>query len=119
MKLNKIFILAAMTCLPLQQAFSAPIEDVAVQVVDTGGGTSQVLLEKNADQVLYPLRLAVFWLLPVPKKSAAICAAFSLVMLFISISTPMVWFLRFSIWRAVFSVMVVSSVFVLVCFPFR
>ena len=51
MKLNKIFILAAMTCLPLQQAFSAPIEDVAVQVVDTGGGTSQVLLEKMSSSM--------------------------------------------------------------------
>ena len=47
MKLNKLLIVAAMTCLPLQQAFSAPIENVAVQVVDTGGGTSQVLLEKT------------------------------------------------------------------------
>ena len=51
MKLNKLFIVAAMTCLPLQQAFSAPIEDVAVQVVDTGGGTSQVLLEKMSSSM--------------------------------------------------------------------
>ena len=51
MKLNKIIILAAMTCLPLQQAFSAPIEDVAVQVVDTGGGTSKVLLEKMSSSM--------------------------------------------------------------------
>ena len=46
MKLNKMIIFAAMTCLPLQQAFSAPIESVAVQVVDTNGGTSAVLLQK-------------------------------------------------------------------------
>ena len=51
MKLNKIIILAAMTCLPLQQAFSAPIEDVAVQVVDTGGGTSEVLLQKMSSSM--------------------------------------------------------------------
>ncbi|MDO4921728.1 MAG: hypothetical protein Q4E64_07875 [Phascolarctobacterium sp.] len=46
MKLNKILILAAMTCLPLQQAFSAQIENVSVQVVDVNGGTSQILLDK-------------------------------------------------------------------------
>lgn len=46
MKLNKIILLAAMTCLPLQQAFSAPIEKVQVQVIDTNGGTSAVLLRK-------------------------------------------------------------------------
>lgn len=51
MKLNKIIILAAMTCLPLQQAFSAPIEDVAVQVVDTSGGTSPVLLHKMSSSM--------------------------------------------------------------------
>ena len=51
MKLNKLLIVAAMTCLPLQQAFSAPNEDVAVQVVDTGGGTSQVLLEKMSSSM--------------------------------------------------------------------
>lgn len=51
MKLNKLLIVAAMTCLPLQQAFSAPIENVAVQVVDTGGGTSQVLLEKMSSSM--------------------------------------------------------------------
>lgn len=51
MKLNKLLIVAAMTCLPLQQAFSAPIEDVAVQVVDTGGGTSKVLLEKMSSSM--------------------------------------------------------------------
>ena len=32
--------------LPLQQAFSAPVAQVEVQVVDTQGGTSQLLLEK-------------------------------------------------------------------------
>lgn len=46
MKPNKIILLAAMTCLPLQQAFSAPIEKVQVQVVDINGGTSAVLLQK-------------------------------------------------------------------------
>lgn len=46
MKLNTILILAAMTCLPLQQAFSAQIENVSVQVVDTNGGTSRILLDK-------------------------------------------------------------------------
>ena len=51
MKLNKLFIVAAMTCLPLQQAFSAPIEGVAVQIVDTGGGTSKVLLEKMSSSM--------------------------------------------------------------------
>lgn len=49
MKLNKIFLLAAMTIsLPLQQAFSAPIEQVKVEVVDTQGGTSKLLLNKMA-----------------------------------------------------------------------
>ena len=51
MKLNKLLIVAAMTCLPLQQAFSAPIEGVAVQIVDTGGGTSKVLLEKMSSSM--------------------------------------------------------------------
>ena len=51
MKLNKLFIVAAMTCLPLQQAFSAPIEGVAVQIVDTGGGTSKVLLDKMSSSM--------------------------------------------------------------------
>lgn len=46
MKLNKILILAAMTCLPLQQAFSAQIENVSVRVEDVNGGTSQILLDK-------------------------------------------------------------------------
>ncbi len=51
MKLNKILIFAAMTCLPLQQAFSAPIENVNVQVVDTNGGTSRVLLDKMSSSM--------------------------------------------------------------------
>ena len=51
MKLNKIIILAAMTCLPLQQAFSAPIESVSVQMVDTNGGTSPVLLQKMSSSM--------------------------------------------------------------------
>lgn len=52
MKLNKIILLAAMTSiLPLQHAFSAPIEQVAVQVVDTQGGTSQLLLDKMASSM--------------------------------------------------------------------
>lgn len=51
MKLNKIIILAAMTCLPLQQAFSAPIEDVSVQVLDINGGTSEVLLQKMSSSM--------------------------------------------------------------------
>lgn len=47
MKLNKVFLFAAMTSLlPLQQAFCAPITNVNVQVVDVNGGTSQILLEK-------------------------------------------------------------------------
>ena len=47
MKLNQILFFAAMvSLLPLQQAFSAPVAQVEVQVVDTQGGTSQLLLEK-------------------------------------------------------------------------
>lgn len=46
MKLNKFLIFAAMTCLPLQQAFSAQIENISVQVVDVNGGTSRILLDK-------------------------------------------------------------------------
>lgn len=47
MRLNKILLCAAMTSiLPLQHAFSAPIKEVAVQVIDTNGGTSDVLLQK-------------------------------------------------------------------------
>ena len=45
-KLNKILIIAAMSMLPLQHAFCGTIEAVQVQVVDTSGGTSQVLLER-------------------------------------------------------------------------
>lgn len=46
-KLNIILGLAAMTSLlPLQQAFSMPIEKVNVNIVDTSGGTSAPLLEK-------------------------------------------------------------------------
>ena len=37
--------------LPLQQAFSAPIAQVQVQVVDTQGGTSQLLLEKMSSSM--------------------------------------------------------------------
>lgn len=52
MKLNKIFFFAAMTSfLPLQQAVSAPVEEVAVQVVDTQGGTSKVLLAKMSSSM--------------------------------------------------------------------
>lgn len=47
MKLNKVFLFAAMTSLlPLQQAFCAPITNVNVQVVDVNGDTSQILLDK-------------------------------------------------------------------------
>lgn len=61
MRLNKILLCAAMTSiLPLQHAFSAPINEVAVQVIDTNGGTSDVLLQKMsssmqvvADQLLW------------------------------------------------------------------
>ena len=65
----------------------------------------------QADQVLYPLRPAVFSNLPVPKKSAATFAAFWRVMLFISTSTPMVWFFISAICLAVFSFILKSSVF--------
>ncbi len=52
MKLNKIFFFAAMTSfLPLQQAVSAPVEEVAVQVIDTQGGTSKVLLAKMSSSM--------------------------------------------------------------------
>lgn len=47
MKLNKVFLFAAMTSLlPLQQAFCAPVTNVNVQVVDVNGDTSQILLDK-------------------------------------------------------------------------
>lgn len=46
-KLNIILGLAAMTSLlPLQQAFSMPIEQVNVRIVDASGGTSAPLLNK-------------------------------------------------------------------------
>lgn len=45
-KLNKILIIAAMSMLPLQHAFCGTINRVQVQVVDTNGGTSPVLLER-------------------------------------------------------------------------
>lgn len=46
MKLNKIFLVAAMTCLPLQHAFSAPIDNIQVTVCDVNGTTSKLLLDK-------------------------------------------------------------------------
>ena len=46
MKLNKILMFAAMTCVPLQHAFSAPVTSVDVQVIDVNAGTSPILLEK-------------------------------------------------------------------------
>ncbi len=47
MKISKILMIAAMTnFLSLQQAFSMPINDVQVQVVDVGGSTSNDLLQK-------------------------------------------------------------------------
>lgn len=52
MKSKMIFTLAAMTSfLPLQQAFSMPIEQVYVQVVDITGGTSIPLLNKMSDSM--------------------------------------------------------------------
>ena len=53
----------------------------------------------------------------VSKKVATSLAAFSLVMLFISTSTPMVCFFISAIWMVVFSFMVWTSF--RVCFPFR
>ena len=69
----------------------------------------------QAEKVQYPLRPAVFSWRCVPKNSAAICAAFALVMLFISTSTPMVWFLMPSICTCVFFIVVSSG---WLCFPF-
>jgi len=47
MQPGKIVIIAAMTfCMSLQHAFSAPINEVDVQVIDEYGGTSQLLLNK-------------------------------------------------------------------------
>ncbi len=37
--------------MPLQQAFSMPIEAVSVQVADITGGTSPVLLQKMGDSM--------------------------------------------------------------------
>ncbi len=52
MKFSKIILIAAMTnCLSLQQAFSMPIEDVQVRIVDAGGSTSEVLLQKMTDSM--------------------------------------------------------------------
>ncbi len=52
MRLNKILLCAAMTSiLPLQHAFSAPVNAVAVQVLDTNGGTSEVLLHKMSSSM--------------------------------------------------------------------
>lgn len=52
MKSKMIFTLAAMTSfLPLQQAFSMPIEQVYVQVVDITGGTSIPLLNKMSNSM--------------------------------------------------------------------
>ena len=47
MKSKMFLALAAMTSfLPLQQAFSMPIENVDVKIVDVAGGTSVPLLNK-------------------------------------------------------------------------
>ncbi len=52
MKISKILMIAAMTnFLSLQQAFSMPINDVQVQVVDVGGSTSNDLLQKMSDSM--------------------------------------------------------------------
>ena len=52
MKSKMILTLAAMTSfLPLQQAFSMPIENVCVQVVDVTGGTSTPLLDKMSNSM--------------------------------------------------------------------
>lgn len=52
MKSKMILTLAAMTSfLPLQQAFSMPIEQVYVQVVDVTGGTSMPLLNKMSNSM--------------------------------------------------------------------
>ena len=52
MKSKMIFTLAAMTSfLPLQQAFSMPIEHVYVQVIDVTGGTSAPLLNKMGNSM--------------------------------------------------------------------
>lgn len=52
MKLKLVNMLAVMTiCLPLQQAFCAPVENVRVQVIDAQGGTSAPLLRKMSDSM--------------------------------------------------------------------
>ena len=52
MKSKMILTLAAMTSfLPLQQAFSMPIEHVYVQVIDVTGGTSVPLLNKMSNSM--------------------------------------------------------------------
>lgn len=52
MKSKMFLTLAAMTSfLPLQQAFSMPIEQVYVQVVDVTGGTSGPLLDKMSNSM--------------------------------------------------------------------
>ena len=52
MKSKIILTLAAMTSfLPLQQAFSMPIEHVYVQVIDVTGGTSAPLLNKMSNSM--------------------------------------------------------------------
>src|SRR5699024_657858 len=66
----------------------------------------------------YPLRPAVLSYLPVPKSAAATFAALWRVMLFISTSTPMVWFFISAICFAVFSFILKSSVLVWCVFPF-
>ena len=52
MQPGKIVIIAAMTfCMSLQHAFSAPINEVDVQVIDENGGTSQLLLNKMSNSM--------------------------------------------------------------------
>ena len=70
-----------------------------------------VLVGEDRGEVWYPLRCAVYSYLPVPKKVAAVFAAFSRLMPYISTSTPMVWFFMASICALVLSFMV--------CAPFE
>lgn len=52
MQFGKITILAAMTfCMSLQHAFSAPINEVDVQIIDENRKTSQILLDKMASSM--------------------------------------------------------------------
>lgn len=52
MKLNKILLFAAMTSmLPLQHAFSQPIEYTHVRIIDSYGGTSRLLLDKMSNSM--------------------------------------------------------------------